>query len=66
MARFPTNDQVEKAAARWCGQKDRETFPEDMAYFRQNWSGLPGLRKYVEQVVDEMPYEPVFPKINSH
>lgn len=66
MARFPTNDQVEAAAVRWCGQKDRETFPEDIEYFRRNWSSFPGLKKFVEQVMDETPYVPVFPKTNSH
>lgn len=47
----PTEDQIYQAAIRWCGEKDRETFPEDVEYFRHNWSSLPGLRKYVDDVV---------------
>lgn len=62
MARFPTNDQVSEAARRWCFDKDRETDMGDREYFRRNWSSLPGLKKYVEQVVSETPYVPMFPK----
>jgi len=47
MADF-TNDVVYRAALAWCGKKDRETFPEDIAYFKNNWRALPGLRAYVE------------------
>ncbi|ABF71341.1 p093 [Rhizobium phage 16-3] len=40
---------VNRAAIRWCGEKDRETFMGDIIYFRANWSALPGLKKYVEE-----------------
>ena len=62
MARFPTNDQVYEAAIRWCGQKERETFPDDITYFQRNWSSLPGLKVFVEQVMSETPYVPIFSK----
>ena len=38
---------VARAAIKWCGQKDRETFPEDGIYFKMNWNALPGLRQFV-------------------
>lgn len=38
---------VYAAAIRWCGEKDRETFPGDIEYFKHNWRALPGLRKFV-------------------
>lgn len=40
---------INRAAARWCNDKDRETFMEDIIYFRNNWSSLPGLNRYVEE-----------------
>ncbi|QWY83274.1 hypothetical protein [Rhizobium phage RHph_X2_25] len=40
---------VNRAAIKWCSEKDRETFMDDILYFRENWSALAGLRKYVEQ-----------------
>ncbi len=47
-----TYEMVEDAALRWCGQKDRETFPADMEYFRHNWRVLPGLRKFVLPIME--------------
>ena len=47
----PTQAQIDRAAAAWCGTKERETFHEDTLYFRHNWSALPGLRKWVEQEI---------------
>ena len=44
-----TQADIETAAVRWCGDKERETFPEDIDYFKHNWRALPGLRKYVEE-----------------
>lgn len=41
------SEYISEAAVTWCGQKDRETFPEDIAYFKHNWSYLPGLWPYV-------------------
>lgn len=38
---------VRRAAIAWCGQKDRETFPEDLTYFEQNWRALPGMTVFV-------------------
>lgn len=38
---------VSAAAVIWCGKKERETFVEDIAYFKHNWSSLPGLRAEV-------------------
>jgi len=40
---------INRAATRWCGEKDRETFMADIIYFKSNWSSLPGLKKYVEE-----------------
>lgn len=36
------------AAVKWCGEKERETSTDDIAYFRHNWRYLPGLRERVE------------------
>jgi hypothetical protein len=47
----PTAAQINRAALAWCGAKDRETFHDDILYFRANWWALPGLRKWVEQEV---------------
>lgn len=47
----PTKAQIEEAAAAWCGAKSRETFSEDMEYFRHQWQWLPGLKTYVEAVM---------------
>ena len=44
-----TQADIEAAAVHWCGDKERETFPEDIDYFKRNWRALPGLRKYVEK-----------------
>jgi hypothetical protein len=52
--RMPTKDDVYRAAIKWCGDKERETFPEDIAYFEHNWSALPGLRAYVEREVSSL------------
>jgi hypothetical protein len=40
---------IDKAAIRWCGEKERETFMSDVLYFKNNWTALPGLRAYVER-----------------
>ncbi len=50
---FPSEEQIDKAATRWCGEKDRETFYEDILYFKNYWKYLPGLTKYVEEVIRE-------------
>lgn len=42
---------VYEAAHKWCGQKDRETFNDDILYFSNNWSALNGLRAYVEKEI---------------
>lgn len=47
----PTYSEVYRAAIRWCGEKDRETFPEDITYFEHNWPALPGLYQYVAEEV---------------
>ena len=45
-------EAVHAAAIKWCGEKERETFPEDVAYFKGNWAALPGLRQRVgEQAI---------------
>ncbi len=57
----PTDRQIEAAAIRWCGEKDRETFPEDIEYFRNNWSALPGLRAYVDrEIADDAALTPAW------
>lgn len=38
---------VYAAALIWCGEKERETFIEDIEYFKHNWRSLPGLTSYV-------------------
>lgn len=47
----PTDADISNAANKWCGEKDRETFYEDVIYFKHNWSALAGLRRYVEEAV---------------
>ena len=42
---------VHRAAIKWCGEKERETFPEDTTYFKHNWRSLPGLN---QRVIDEL------------
>ena len=46
-----TASDIDRAAVTWCGSKGRETFTEDIEYFRENWWALPGLRAYVENKV---------------
>lgn len=47
MSRQELEPFVADAALAWCGKKARETFPEDIAFFRQNWSSMNGLRDEV-------------------
>jgi len=42
------SNAVHAAALKWCGEKERETFPEDIEYFEHNWRSFPGLRSRVE------------------
>lgn len=42
-------EAVSAAAVEWCGEKERETFPEDIAYFEANWLALPGLKARVDK-----------------
>lgn len=49
----PTEDQINKAAVKWCEQKDREIFLDDIVYFRHNWRHLPGLLEYVKREMDK-------------
>lgn len=48
IVRDPTEQEISKAAHRWCGRKGRETFYDDVLYFRNNWQALDGLRALVE------------------
>lgn len=44
----PVSDEViERAALKWAGNKERETFPEDIAYFKFHWGCFDGLKRYV-------------------
>lgn len=43
-----TQADIHAAALQWCSEKDRETFPEDVDYFKCQWWALPGLRARVE------------------
>lgn len=45
-----TQADIRNAATDWCDQKDRETFPEDIEYFKCNWMSLLGLKGYVDKV----------------
>jgi len=45
-----TQADIHRAALIWCGRKDRETFPEDIAYFKHNWRWASGLRAVVDEV----------------
>lgn len=45
----PTPDQIDAAATTWCGEKERETFHDDILYFRNRWRYFPGLYAYVER-----------------
>jgi hypothetical protein len=47
----PTSAEIDNAAIKWCGQKERETFYDDIVYFRHNWNALPGLKKFVDAEV---------------
>lgn len=47
----PTKDEITRAAHKWAGSKERETFYEDILYFSYNWSHLPGLKAYVDREV---------------
>lgn len=38
---------VSNAALTWCGKQERETFLEDITYFKCNWRALPGYQTYV-------------------
>ncbi len=50
----PTSAQIDAAAARWCGEKERETFYDDILYFRNNWQWFAGLRRYVDEEVNRV------------
>jgi hypothetical protein len=43
---------VRLAAVAWYGQKDRETFPEDLLYFERNWMSFPGFRAFVKDLAE--------------
>ena len=43
-----TDEDINRAAFQWCGEKDRETSNDDILYFKSNWKALPGLRSRVE------------------
>ena len=43
-----TEADIYEAALQWCGEKDRETSLDDIRYFQNNWSALPGLRRRVQ------------------
>lgn len=45
---------INRAAIRWCGEKERETFMADILYFKNNWSSLPGLKAYVERELSDV------------
>lgn len=49
---------IERAAYRWCGKKERETFLDDILYFRNNWKTLPGLKRYVDEEIAALNQEP--------
>lgn len=38
---------VSEAATAWCGRKERETFSEDITYFKENWWALQGMQNFV-------------------
>lgn len=41
-----TPDEIYDAAVAWCGQKDRETFLDDIHYFQNNCRGFIGMRAF--------------------
>jgi len=47
----PTQEQIQRAGWAWRNDKDRETWADDQRYFEANWRHLPGLRRYVVDVV---------------
>ena len=49
------DDVVYRAAIKWCGKKDRETFPEDIEYFKHNWRWASGLLAEVRAILQEQP-----------
>lgn len=42
---------VYEAALQWCSEKERETFPEDIEYFKYNWLAFQGFRDRVEAIL---------------
>lgn len=51
----PTRWQLMQAASAWCNDKDEaqlRTYQSEYQYFYNNWESLPGLRHYVERVVE--------------
>lgn len=42
------DDAAYRAAIKWCGEKERETFPEDVEYFLCNWRAFPGFKARVD------------------
>jgi hypothetical protein len=51
LSRAPDRDEIRRAALKWCGQKGRETFMDDIRYFEAQWPYLPGLKAYVDREV---------------
>lgn len=43
----PMAAAIDRAAIKWCDKKNRETGNDDILYFKNNWSALPGLQAYV-------------------
>jgi hypothetical protein len=52
MEALDIDEAVYAAALTWCGEKERETFIEDIEYFKHNWRSLPGLTSYVVRVFE--------------
>jgi multidrug resistance efflux pump len=57
LKKFDVDRIVSLAALKWCGRKERETFMEDIEYFKCNWRSLEGMKATVAEVALEAIWE---------
>ena len=47
-----TQADIKAAVLHWVGQKDRETFPEDLIYAEENWRSIAPVRALAETLAN--------------
>lgn len=47
-----TQEDIHNAALDWCGRKNRESFPDDIEYFKCNWRWASGMEALVNKVAN--------------